>query len=566
MLAMLGKKQVLKRRFSFLSMFGFAVCELITWETVLAIFFEAFDNGGPAGAVYGFIIAWSSTLSVYTVISELASLAPIAGGQYYWVYMLAPLRYKTVLSYVVGWLTSLAWIATVATETLFAGTMIQGLITLDNPSYTAIPWQGTLLTWAVICGCIFVNVVIPAWLPRFEIFILVFHISGFIAIVATLWALTPHYSSPTEVWATSRNEGAWPYQGLSYCVGFLGNVATFVGADASVHLAEEVSNPAWNIPRAILGAMLINGGVGLIMMVTILYCLGNATKVADTPTYFPYMQIFADSVRNKAGATVMVVVVLLLTWACAVGITTTASRMTWSFARDNGLPASKLLSKVSKRTQVPVVACLVVCAIAAILTLIYIGSTTAFNDVISLTITGFYGSYFLPASLLLYHRIKGNVLPYGTEPGEDLGAGQEVTEADLKNLRESMAAGDDSRKGELKKTTSPPSPSGSPDIDRGTVVAQARLIWGPWHLPGILGTLNNAYACVYMVFVIFWSVWPPDYKPTVSTMNYSVVVTGGVMILSTIWYFVRARKVYKGPTVDEEVERVMRQGSVVSVS
>ena len=85
MLAMLGKKQVLKRRFSLLTLFGFAVCELITWETVLALFKQSFENGGPVGAVYGFIIAWSSTLSVYTVISELASMAPIAGGQYYWV-------------------------------------------------------------------------------------------------------------------------------------------------------------------------------------------------------------------------------------------------------------------------------------------------------------------------------------------------------------------------------------------------------------------------------------------------------------------------------------------------
>lgn len=88
-LALLGKKQVLKRRFAFISLFGFAVCELITWETVLALFNEAFENGGPAGAVYGFIIAWFSSMSVYTVISELASLAPIAGGQYYWVYVIA---------------------------------------------------------------------------------------------------------------------------------------------------------------------------------------------------------------------------------------------------------------------------------------------------------------------------------------------------------------------------------------------------------------------------------------------------------------------------------------------
>ena len=565
-LAMLGKKQVLKRRFSFISMFGFAVCELITWETVLAIFYEAFDNGGPAGAVYGFIIAWSSTLSVYTVISELASLAPIAGGQYYWVYMLAPLRYKTVLSYVVGWLTSLAWVATVATETLFAGTIIQGIIVLDNPDYSYARWQGTLLTWAVIVGCIFVNVVIPAWLPRFEIFILVFHIAGFIAIVATLWALTPHYSSPTLVWATSRNEGAWPTQGLSYCIGFLGNVATFVGADASVHLAEEVSNPALNIPRAILGAMLINGAVGFIMMLTILYCIGNIDRVAGTATGFPFIQIFVDSVGNVAGATVMAVVVLLLTWSCAVGITTTASRMTWSFARDNGLPASKWLSKVSKRTHVPVVACLAVTGIAALLVLIYVGSSAAFNDVISLTITGFYGSYFLPASLLLYHRMKGNILPHGTDPGEDLGAGHtDITEADVKAL--STLPGEDSpTKDGSKKESSPPGYAEAHDIDRGTVIAQARLIWGPWHLPGIVGIANNLYACCYMIFVIFWSVWPADYHVTYQSMNYSVVVTGGVMILSTIWYFVRARKVYKGPTVDEEVERVMRHGSVVSVS
>jgi choline transport protein len=61
-LARLGKKQVLKRRFGFWSLFAFAVCELITWETVLALLAQGYDNGGPAGLVYGFIIAWSSTL------------------------------------------------------------------------------------------------------------------------------------------------------------------------------------------------------------------------------------------------------------------------------------------------------------------------------------------------------------------------------------------------------------------------------------------------------------------------------------------------------------------------
>ena len=74
-LALLGKNQVLERRFGFFSLLSFALCELITWETVLALFSQAFSNGGPSGAVYGFIIAWSSTLSVYTVISFVFSLA-----------------------------------------------------------------------------------------------------------------------------------------------------------------------------------------------------------------------------------------------------------------------------------------------------------------------------------------------------------------------------------------------------------------------------------------------------------------------------------------------------------
>jgi amino acid transporter len=540
-LALLGKKQVLQRRFGFVSLFGFAVCELITWETVLALFSQAFRNGGPAGNVYGYMIAWASTMSVYTVISELASMAPIAGGQYYWVWMMAEPGWRDVLSYVVGWLTTLAWIATVATETLFAGTMIQGVITLDYPDYyieRSAMWQGTLLTWAVIAVCVFINVVIPNWLPRFEVFILVFHLAGFVAILTTLLVMTPQFAPLEAVWLTALNEGNWPTQGVSFCVGFLGNVATFVGADASVHLAEEVSRPSVNIPRAILGAMIINGALGFAMIVTVLYCLGDVTAVLDSPTEFPFIEVFRRSVGSVAGATVMTAVVLSLTWACAIGITTTASRMCWSFARDRGLPFWQVLSRVNPRTKVPVMGVLTVTVIAALLTLIYVGSSTAFEDVISLTITGFYGSYLLPAALLLHHRIRGNVLPKGSRP--------------VPPSTEDPGTIDDDK----PEVDPPPSyPSPEPAV-------RADLVWGPWHVPGLLGILNNIYACAYMVFVIFWSVWPPQTPVDASSMNYSVVVTGGVMILSAAWYYVGGRKQYQGPTIDEEVKGIMRLGSV----
>jgi amino acid transporter len=291
-LARLGKKQVLKRRFDFWSLFGFAVCELITWETVLALFSQGFENGGPSGLLYGFIIAWSSTLSVYTVISELASMAPIAAGQYYWVYMLSSEKYRVFASYIIGWLTSLAWIATVATESLFAGEMLQGLVVLDYPTYIPTRWQGTLLTWAVALVSTFVNAVIPSMLPRIEIGTVVFHVAGFVVIIALLWHYTPSYHNADFVFRTSLNEGGWPTQGLSYCVGFLGNVATFVGADASVHLAEEVSDAARTIPRVITSSMILNGIVGFAMMLTLLFCLGDVDSVLESDTGFPFIQIF----------------------------------------------------------------------------------------------------------------------------------------------------------------------------------------------------------------------------------------------------------------------------------
>lgn len=551
-LARLGKKQVLKRRFGFWSLFAFAVCELITWETVLALFSQGFDNGGPAGLVYGFLIAWLSTLSVYTVISELASIAPIASGQYYWVSMLAPQRWKKLLSYLVGWLTSLAWVATVATESLFAGTIIQGLMILRYPGYESKLWHGTLLTWAVMLFNVSVNIFLPQLLPKVEIVLMVLHLGGFIGIMVTLLT-TSQIGSTASVFLTAFNEGGWSTQGLSYCIGFLGNIATFVGADASVHMAEEVSDAALNIPRAICAGMIMNGIIGFAMMITVLYCLGDVSSVMGTDTGFPFIQIFYNSVQTIPGAIAMGAIVLVLTWACALGITTTASRMTWSFARDNGTPFSRYLSKVDTRTKVPIVAAGAVTFLAALLTLIYIGSSTAFNDVVSLTITGFYGSYFLPCAFLLYHRIKGHVLPHGTEREPDPVMPPAPT---------SLVVDDESKAMEITEEKTAATPQEEAAL---TEIVQGRLIWGPWHIPGIWGIINNLYACLYMIFVIFWSVWPPATPVTPSTMNYSVVVTGGVMILSGLWYWVRGRRVYQGPLVEKEAVLALRTAGGLTV-
>ena len=99
---------------------------------------------------------------------------------------------------------------------------------LNYPNYNYQPLHGTFLTWAVLLVAVFINTVVGSLLPKIEGVILVLHILGFFAIMIPLVYSSPH-SSASEVFTTFLNEGGWPTQGLSFCVGIIGAVASFVG-------------------------------------------------------------------------------------------------------------------------------------------------------------------------------------------------------------------------------------------------------------------------------------------------------------------------------------------------
>lgn len=78
----LGKKPALKRTFGFMQILGFSCTVLVTWEGILQVSTPSLLNGGPAGVFWGYILIWIGSISIYTVLSELSSTAPTAGGQY----------------------------------------------------------------------------------------------------------------------------------------------------------------------------------------------------------------------------------------------------------------------------------------------------------------------------------------------------------------------------------------------------------------------------------------------------------------------------------------------------
>lgn len=93
---------------------------------------------------------------------------------------------------------------------------------------------------------------------------------------------------------------------------------------------------------------ILNGVLGFAALMAILFCAGNIKDALETPTGYPFMEIFFQATNSAAGATAMACVILALVFFATLGLIATASRMTWAFARDNGLPGSRWLAKVRR--------------------------------------------------------------------------------------------------------------------------------------------------------------------------------------------------------------------------
>ena len=69
-------------------------------------------------------------------------------------------------------------------------------------------------------------------------------------------------------------------------------------------------------------------------------------------------------------------------------------------------------------------------------------------------------------------------------------------------------------------------------------------------MPGLLGPAVNLFAIFYLLIVLFFICWPSVVPVDAGNMNYTILVTGAVLIFSVLWYFARGRRDYKGPVID----------------
>lgn len=88
-----------------------------------------------------------------------------------------------------------------------------------------------------------------------------------------------------------------------------------------------------------------------------------------------------------------------------------------------------------------------------------------------------------------------------------------------------------------------------------------RFIPGPFHLGPTLSKINGWITVSWGLFVFVIAMIPASRHPTKTDMNYTVVITMGVWILSMIYFFVYRYKLYHGPKSNLQPEQAAEDGT-----
>ncbi|KAK1623019.1 amino acid/polyamine transporter I [Colletotrichum phormii] len=483
-LAQLGHQQELKRQFSLTTLGALCLCLMATWEALSTVIAEALLNGGAPCLFYNFVLSFLCSVCIASSLGEIAYIYPTAGGQYHWVAALCPPRSRSLAAFTTGWISVGGLIVFCASAAFAAGLQTQSLIAVLLYSAALNIWGSKMLPHA---NMISLSLTTPEG---------ILHVVGCVVILVVLGVMAPKITA-SFVFTEVVNSSGWENDGVSWLVGLISAVYPFLGYDAACHMAEEIPiNAPRNVPIAMVGSVTVNGLMGLIYGTVLLFSTGLLESLLTTPTGFPFMQIYLDVTRSRAGATVLSLLVILIAIAAKVVGITSASRTLWAFARDRAVPFDSHFSYINKILQVPVTSIVFVTVSQILLGFLYLANTTAFNAVLSMAIIGIYLSYSIPVAYMLF-------------------------------------------------------------VGRSKL---ARKEYGPFRLGPVVGPVLNAItiSLVWMTVVIIFSTFPSSQPVTAQNMNYSTVVMAGWLVFGLVYYFIRGRAKFEVPVVVSDIVEGVR--------
>ena len=150
---------------------------------------------------------------------------------------------------------------------------------------------------------------------------------------------------------------------------------------------------------------VVNAFFAYAIILVTFFCLGDLTAAIDAP--YPIIEICLQATGSARATTAMMCGLLIISFAVTLGNIASASRLTWAWARDGGLPA--WFAYISPKHRVPVRSIWLPIFVVMCLACLNIASSAAFEAFLSLSCLALFASYAIAISCMLRARILAKV-------------------------------------------------------------------------------------------------------------------------------------------------------------
>ncbi|TID16256.1 hypothetical protein CANINC_004255 [Pichia inconspicua] len=378
----LGYKQEFKREFSLFTLFGVSFSVLGLLPSIASTLWYSMAYAGNAALTWGYLIGLAGVIAVAS--------------------MLSPPKYRVLLSWIVGWSNYFVQTTGVPSVAFGGASMILALAELCNDGFTYETWHLYLLSVALTFAAAIVASLPTksiAWINSVSTILnLAFLFISFVIILGgnnRVEQGLPKFNSNTVSWKIT-NLTDWS-DGVAMLMSFMAVIWTMSGFDSPFHLAEECSNAQLATPRAIVLTATVGGLIGFVYQLAMAYTIVDIVAAVNDESGQPYIAyLFQCLDRKRAIALSAFAIVLSFTMTSAGMIA--ASRVLFSYSRDNCFPLSRYWAHVNTRTKTPVNAVWMNWFIGVCLLTLMFGGV-AIHAIFSVGATGSFISFTVPTFL-----------------------------------------------------------------------------------------------------------------------------------------------------------------------
>ncbi|TKA67428.1 hypothetical protein B0A55_10022 [Friedmanniomyces simplex] len=250
------------------------------------------------------------------------------------------------ISYLAGWLLTTSWLVGMASGFFLIGQLAQACISIADPSYVPQAWQVWLFVAMFAFAAGVANTVLAQYLALLEIVAAGLFVIAFAANLIVFWVMASH-NTASEVFNSFDNGAGWSNAGFGMLTAQLSVLYLLIGSDGAAHMSEEIQDASLNVPRGIWGSYLLGAVTGFIMLVT--FCFAFNPDALASPTGFPFIQVYLDTTGSIGSLETLNTRADPSIHRFSFGganFMASASRQTFAFARDGGLPFSRHIAKV----------------------------------------------------------------------------------------------------------------------------------------------------------------------------------------------------------------------------